>query len=84
MPKFADVQALNALGLKTTGALIRACRTPEGRSRIVRETGLSEDLLESLAEMTDWKQNGPLIDLLDQTLRPAGYRTVKDDGDFED
>ena len=84
MPKQPDVQALNAMGLRTTGALIRACQTPDGRHKVAAETGLNEALLEKLAELTDWNKNGPLIDLLDQTVEPAGLNVIKSPDDLKD
>jgi predicted flap endonuclease-1-like 5' DNA nuclease len=69
---------LEQAGLKTTGALLKACADPKGRKTMAEKTGFSESLLLKWANMADLMRISGVGEEYSELLEAAGVDTVKE------
>jgi hypothetical protein len=74
----SDIANLKAHGIKTTAALLEACRTPKGRKELSRKTGIDQKRLLSWANMADRMRVKGLGKEYAELLRIVGVDTVKE------
>lgn len=69
---------LEAAGLTTTGALLKACADPKGRKATAQKTGLSEAQILKWANMADLMRVKGVGEEYSELLEAAGVDTVKE------
>lgn len=69
---------LSAAGIKTTGALLKACATPAGRRMTAEKTGISETRLLEWANLADLMRISGIGKQFSELLEAAGVDTVKE------
>ena len=67
---------LKKIGIRTTGKLLLACRTPADRKRISKETGITENLLLEWANRADLFRIKGVAEEYSDLLEVAGVDTV--------
>ena len=74
----AIAQKLAAAGIKTTGALLEACKDAKGRKATAETTGLDEKRLLKWANMADLMRIKGVGKQFSELLEAAGVDTVKE------
>ena len=69
---------LEAAGLTTTGALLKACTDPTGRKATAQKTGFSESQLLKWTNMADLMRIKGVGEEYSELLEAAGVDTVKE------
>ncbi len=71
-------QKLEAVGIKTTEDLLKACATPAGRKKIAEETGISSKLILKWTNHADLFRIKGVAGQFAELLEAAGVDTVKE------
>lgn len=71
-------QRLDDAGIKTTGALLKACCDPKGRKAMAEKTGFSEQQLLKWTNMADLMRVSGVGEEYSELLEAAGVDTVKE------
>ena len=71
-------EKLQAVGIKTTEDLLKACATPSGRKKIAEETGISGKLILKWTNHADLFRIKGVAGQFAELLEAAGVDTVKE------
>ncbi len=69
---------LAAVGISTTGALLKSCCTAKGRKKVAEDSGVSESLLLKWANLSDLMRVSGIGKQFSELLEAAGVDTVKE------
>ena len=73
-----EAAALRRAGIRTTGGLLEAAKSPKGRKLLAAKTGLDEKLLLKWANSADRMRIKGVGDDYAQLIRAAGVDTVRE------